>query len=602
MQNGGRHLAVFLLRTPGHENSTATSMRACGMKRAIPQRHRLLRLSPWFLMGAALILGGVVLAMAARNTQREKERMEQHLVDRAAALIWALEAGSRTRMAMRGGNPYFQHLLEETAKQSGIVYMAVTDTEGNILAHSEPAESIVHFADPESIAALEVSDAPQWRIVDGPDDLRIFEVYRIFSPIPHEPQADKPLAGADPAPEETRVIFAGLDARPYEEALEADFRSTMLSSLLAALVAFGAFVSLFWAHNYRVSRRMLQDAEALAAEMVGSLPLGLCTSSPAGRLVLANAAAAELFGMDRKNLPGMPLKTLGQLDWEAILADLEQGAPVLEREMHLARPDGTTRPVSVSASRIINEDRRFIGHLFIMRDLAEILHLRQQLQRGERLGALGNLAAGVAHEVRNPLSSIKGFATFLLGKMEEGRDAEAAKMLVREVDRLNRVVSGLLEFARPDAIRLAPTALASVVEHALLLCASDAASKEIAVRFASSPDVPLIAADADRLAQALLNLFLNAVQAMDKGGALDISACRDQTDGKVLLRIADTGKGIAPEALSAIFDPYVTGRASGTGLGLAIVHRIVEQHGGTIRAESEPGKGSVFFLRLSPAE
>jgi len=464
--------------------------------------HRLLRLSPWFLLGAALILGLVVLTLAVRNTRKERERMAQHLTDRAGALIWALEAGSRTRLAARGGNPYLQLLLEETAKQSGIIYMAVTDGKGNILAHSEQTESIVHFADPESIAALAPTDGPQWRMVDGPDGLRIFEVYKLFLPTfgmmggPHDPEA--PTADLFrremPAPGEERVIFAGLDARPFEEALEADFRGTVLHSLVSALAAFGAFVSLFWAHNSRVSRRMLQDAEAFAAE------------------------------------------------------------------------------------------------------------LQQQLRRSERLGALGNLAAGVAHEIRNPLSSIKGFATFLLGKMERESDADAARMLIREVDRLNRVVSGLLEFARPDAVRLAPTALASVVEHALSLCASDSAGKGIAVRFTAAPDLPLVVADADRLTQALLNLFLNAVQAMDEGGVLDISACRDPAGGAVLLRIADNGRGIEPEALPSIFDPYVTGRASGTGLGLAIVHRIVEQHGGVIRVESEPGAGSVFFLHLPAAE
>ncbi|MCL2123826.1 MAG: ATP-binding protein, partial [Desulfovibrionaceae bacterium] len=151
-------------------------------------------------------------------------------------------------------------------------------------------------------------------------------------------------------------------------------------------------------------------------------------------------------------------------------------------------------------------------------------------------------------------------------------------------------------------MQLAPTALAPLVEHALSLCASDLAGKDIAVRFAPAPGLPLIAADADRLTQVLLNLFLNAIQAMDRGGRLDLSCCRDQATGQVLLRIADTGKGIAPEALAAIFDPYVTGRASGTGLGLAIVHRIVEQHGGAIRVESEPGKGSVFFVYLPMAE
>jgi two-component system sensor histidine kinase HydH len=305
--------------------------------------------------------------------------------------------------------------------------------------------------------------------------------------------------------------------------------------------------------------------------------------------------------MDRKDLPGMTLKTLGRLNWEALLADLDQGAPVLEREMHLALPDGTMRPVSVSASKIINEDRFFLGYLFMMRDLAEIRQLQQQLRRNERLSALGNLAAGVAHEIRNPLSSIKGFATFLLDRTGQASDANAAKMLIQEVDRLNRVVSGLLEFAQPDTIRLAPAELTPIVERALNLCAADAANKKIAVRFTPAANLPLIAADADKLAQALLNLFLNAIQAMGTEGALDISACLEQGTGRILLRIEDNGEGIAPEALSAIFDPYVTSRASGTGLGLAIVHRIVEQHGGIIRVESKRGRGSAFFLHLPTA-
>jgi len=430
--------------------------------------------------------------------------MARHLTDRAAALIWALEAGSRTRMAMRAGNSYLQLLLDETARQPGIVYMAVTDGEGRILAHSEVAETIVHFADPESIAALEVSDSPKWHIVDGPDGMRIFEVYKTFAPIPdsrprlygREQHADTRFQRdiADLTPEQGRIIFAGLDVRPFEGALDANFRSTVLSSFLVALVAFGAFASMFWAHNYHISRRKLQNAEAFAAD------------------------------------------------------------------------------------------------------------LQQQLRRSEHLSALGNLAAGVAHEIRNPLGSIKGFAIFLQGKMERESDVDAAKMLIQEVDRLNRVVSGLLEFARPDTICLAPAAIAPLVEQALNLCAADTVDKDIAVRCFFAPDLPLIAADADKLAQALLNLFLNAIQAMDRGGALDISSCLDQATGRVVLRIADNGKGIAPEALPAIFDPYVTSRASGTGLGLAIVHRIVEQHNGVIRVESEVGKGSVFFLYLPAAE
>ncbi len=613
---------------------------------------RILRLSPWLLAGGAVILGLAVLVMAAGNMRKEKERMTQSLTARASALIWALEAGSRTHMALRAGNPYLQLLLEETAKQPDILYMAITDAAGRIVAHSARVAPETSFVDPETLAALDPSDSTKWRITQQPDGRRIFEVYKVFSPLPgfrhHRAQRMRMMMGGllphevsppplSPAPspnaprvppnaplppemrppaqpetcppacpgrmpeqlpaETTRIIFAGLDAGPLEEMLSSDLRSAVVNSLLVGLAAFAGFVSLFWAHNYRVSRRLLQDARAFAAEMVGSLPLGLLTCDASGRIALANAAAAEMLGMERNSLFGRPLGELPGMDWAAIPADLEKGEPVLERESDLIRPDGPPRPISLSASRIVNEGGLFLGYLFIMRDLQEIRRLRRQLQRSERLSALGNLAAGVAHEIRNPLSSIKGFATFLKGKTE-GQDKEAAAMLIDEVDRLNRVVSGLLEFARPDTVTLARVDLHSIVERALRLCSPDLAAQSISLESASDPALPPLMLDEDKLTQALLNLFLNAVQAMENGGVLRVSAALDPAGGKVLLRVGDTGKGIAPEDLSSIFDPYVTTRAAGTGLGLALVHRIVEQHGGSIGVESEPGRGSVFTISL----
>jgi two-component system sensor histidine kinase HydH len=183
---------------------------------------------------------------------------------------------------------------------------------------------------------------------------------------------------------------------------------------------------------------------------------------------------------------------------------------------------------------------------------------------------------------------------------KNGPDAHVAAMLIQEVDRLNRVVSGLLEFARPDAVTLAPVALAPVVERALRLCSWDAAGKSIDVRFDSDPELPPVSADEDKLTQALLNLFINAVQAMGRGGRLRVST--GAAASGAILRVEDTGGGIAPDALASVFDPYVTTKPAGTGLGLALVHRIVEQHGGEISVESRIGEGSVFTLFLPFAE
>lgn len=226
----------------------------------------------------------------------------------------------------------------------------------------------------------------------------------------------------------------------------------------------------------------------------------------------------------------------------------------------------------------------------------KVAALQAEVARQERLAAMGTLAAGVAHEIRNPLSSIKGFATYFRARFEPGsKDHELAEVMIGEADRLNRVVSELLELTRPSELRLADTDPAELLGHALKLVEGDCRSRGIDVRtrLEGAPPVPL---DADRMLQALLNLLLNAVQSMPGGGVLTVSAqtVRDRLE----LRVADTGCGISRDDLERVFDPYFTTKNQGTGLGLATVRTIVEAHGGRVRIASEPGRGTEVTLDL----
>jgi two-component system, NtrC family, sensor histidine kinase HydH len=226
----------------------------------------------------------------------------------------------------------------------------------------------------------------------------------------------------------------------------------------------------------------------------------------------------------------------------------------------------------------------------------KVAGLEREVARQERLAALGTLAAGVAHEIRNPLSSIKGFATYFGAKFESGtQDHALAEVMIGEVDRLNRVVTELLELTHPSELRLAPVRVADLVQHALKLVENDCQSKGIAVqtRIAQLEPVNL---DADRMLQILLNLFLNAIQAMPKGGTLTVSAQRVRD--RLELSVADTGHGIQRQDLDRIFDPYFTTKNQGTGLGLATVRTMVEAHGGTVRVASEPELGTQVILDL----
>ncbi|HED37875.1 MAG TPA: hypothetical protein ENI76_06495, partial [Ignavibacteria bacterium] len=238
--------------------------------------------------------------------------------------------------------------------------------------------------------------------------------------------------------------------------------------------------------------------------------------------------------------------------------------------------------------------------VIILRDLREIKLLEKKIERSERLASLGRMAAGIAHEIRNPLSSIKGFALYFQNKFKRNsEDWNYAEVMAGEVDRLNRVIQDLLNFAKPFEPNLKKIDARQLIEHSLKLIQSDAIDKNIIIQKRFEANLPFILGDSDLLTQAMLNLFINAVDAMKKNGKLNIEV---SLKGEMIeIIVADTGKGIELENLPHIFDPFFTSKKGGTGLGLAIVFRIIENHSGKIDVKSEIGKGTEFKIFLPKA-
>jgi two-component system sensor histidine kinase HydH len=578
-------------------------------------RHGL-HTSPWIILGATAILLVVVLVLAIQNTHREKRYISEILSAKGAALIRAVEAGARTgMMGMSWSSQHIQRLLEETARVSDVLYLAVVDKDGQVVGHSDPARIGMPFRENSQLIHLGPGLLENSELVELENGQRAFEVHRHFRPLkPGRGQGpgraqnmmrhhamftpDSEDGWFSPQKREDLLIVVGMAVTPFEEASRQDIRTTVVLSLVILLLGLGGLISLFWMHSYRITKQSLQDTSAFANEVVTHLPVGLIATDRLGRITFFNAAAANITGLSDVQAKGQAADQVLPEYLCGLQKILDKGLSITEREMECTFSGGRTLPVSVSAARIVNEVGEFVGQILILRDLGEVRRLQEEIRRQEKLAALGGLAAGVAHEIRNPLSSIKGLAAYFAGQFEEGSEAkEATGVMIQEVDRLNRVITELLEFARPADVKRSLTDLTALLTRSLQLIQQDATARNIRIRLEPENSGCTAWIDPDRMAQCLLNLYLNAIQAMDNGGTLSVS-CETDSAGLVNIRVNDTGKGIAPEHLGRIFNPYFTTKGKGTGLGLAIVHKIVEAHQGHLLVESSPGKGSTFTLQI----
>ena len=379
------------------------------------------------------------------------------------------------------------------------------------------------------------------------------------------------------------------------EEVESVHRSDVVHAIIMAatllVLGSGAIFFTFVIQNYYLVDKALKQSRDYLQQVIASMANGMISIDNLGRVTAFNDMALDLLGLKETEVNNIDLNSIIDFQSSGINETLTKGASFVEKE--LVYNKGAERvPLAFSVSPILEEKSRSTGAVIIIRDLTEIKRLQEKVRRSERLAAIGELAAGVAHEVRNPLSSIRGFAQFLGHVLEDKpEEREYAEIMVKEVDRINNVVTNLLSFARPVKPDLVLTDLPKLLDHTVRLVEEDARLRKVNIRLSTSNGLKKIYVDGNQITQVMLNLILNALQAVESGGNIDVGA-RAIDSNLLRLSVEDDGPGIPPGNASKIFDPFYTTREKGTGLGLAIVHMIVENHGGEINLVSPvPGKG-----------
>lgn len=534
---------------------------------------------------AVLVLGLALSFSTWRNLRQQQESYREHALENAHSIAAGIEINLRRELRLPSmidpsGTAALLHrtlardFLREYIRRTDARFIGLYNPLGHILlsSHSDPKS----LQEQLPTIAWERMNAGEWSGEMNFEGQPIMVLGRIshlaMNILCHDgncpPDAQQPL------------LLVGVDMTRHLKGFEKYRHTAILQTgyILAVTI-------LFWVLLMAVLRRAeqgrrLQRLESFNARLLDNMPDALLTLSADGVIMAANPAALTLMGNQEMvgqgfahafEALGMAAPCCPEQGWSTLRA----GGRHLE-VLQLALKDGSGQI------------------LVLIRDRTELASLERELHRNEKLAAIGRMAAGVAHEIRNPLSALRGFAQFFSKKLA-GREPEElyARTMVQEADRLNRVITDLLFLARPRQLDFVQAVLEDVFEETKNLLSMDLQARNCILEY--DVRAGTVFADRDALKQALINLVMNSVFAMpEDGGKIVLRSLPG--DAGVCLQVEDSGRGMSTEEREHALEPFFTTRNQGTGLGLAIVHAIMQEHGGTISIETSPGNGTTVSL------
>ncbi len=392
-------------------------------------------------------------------------------------------------------------------------------------------------------------------------------------------------------------------------AQDAVFYAIFLHILIFYLIA---FISGYLAERLEVRDRQLADtsralkrAKLETDDILRHLNSGLLTIDAAGHIIFFNRAAEKILGYHEEEVKGMRCEEVFSERMPELADDLldglERGVSYPRRELSILNADRKAVPLGLSTSVLTEESGELRGVIAIFTDLTEAKELESKVRAADRLAAVGELSASIAHEIRNPLAAISGSVEVLEKELKlNDENEQLMQLIVKESHRLSRILSEFLQYARIDRPAYNKVELCHLINDVIQIVQHQPSFHEhLNLCFESDHSIVYVVGDEDLIKQMLINLAVNACEALeDKGSELTLRLVVDQQVGQAVLYVQDDGPGIKPENLRKIYQPFFSTKKQGSGLGLAIVHRICQALNVDIKVDSRPGSGTTFQIKL----
>lgn len=475
------------------------------------------------------------------------------------------------------------YLIQRIGQESGVDYIVLQSMEGIVLASKKVERMLKIEEDPFLQSALEEETAKS-RITsfEGEDLLEVVRPFR---------SEDIPSG----------IFRIGLSLEGYKKVTTSYQKQMILFAAILFLLGLLTIGIVIVNQNYFVLDRSLKEIQTLTGNVLEAMHSAVVAVDEDKKIVMLNRLAEELFGVSKDHAVRQDYDSVFPDDPCLLKQAVEKRRTTREVETEFRTLSGEDKALIIGTSCLFDEEKNFKGAVAVIHDITELKRYEEEAKRAERLSALGGLAAGVAHEIRNPLNAISITAQRLKSEFVPQKDESEynsfTEIILKEIKRLDSIINQFLSLAKAQKLNLAVTNMNAFLDEVTNLAEVEAGEKNVHLT-RSIDKLPEMKIDRDEMKKAVLNIMLNGIQAAPSSGSLTVRSYLDDSQANVVLEITDSGAGIPKEDLSKIFQPYFSTKEKGTGLGLSIAHRIISDHKGRIVVKSQRGKGTTFTIKL----